>query len=202
MPSSPLKKCFAGESATRFVRSRSRIDGISRRYVEIAESALRAEGGDAELADLGRQGPNDFFNGLLGTSPRSILESSEEHRANAIARMRNGCAVGRRPGRSGRWPSPTATSSVGSCRSARPRTRIRDSANPLPPRSPEAIRLGEERAGSPEVTRRGEVRVTVRKPRSGCHPCPRSGVTYVSGLQLGGLRARADRRGDSPTAPT
>ncbi len=22
--------------------------------------------GDAELADLGRQGPNDFFNGLLG----------------------------------------------------------------------------------------------------------------------------------------
>jgi len=60
-----LKKCFAGESATRFVRSRSRIDGISRRYVEISESALRAEGGDAELADLGRQGPNDFFNGLL-----------------------------------------------------------------------------------------------------------------------------------------
>ena len=31
----------------------------------LSESALRAEGGDAELADLGRQGPNDFFNGLL-----------------------------------------------------------------------------------------------------------------------------------------
>ncbi len=31
----------------------------------VPESALRAEGGDAELADLGRQGPNDFFNGLL-----------------------------------------------------------------------------------------------------------------------------------------
>jgi len=30
----------------------------------VSESALRAEGGDAELADLGRQGPNDFFNGL------------------------------------------------------------------------------------------------------------------------------------------
>ncbi len=46
----------------------------------VSESALRAEGGDAELADLGRQGPNDFFNGLLGTSPqRSILESSGEH---------------------------------------------------------------------------------------------------------------------------
>ncbi len=31
----------------------------------VSESALRAEGGDAELADLGRQGSNDFFNGLL-----------------------------------------------------------------------------------------------------------------------------------------
>ena len=31
----------------------------------LSESALRAEGADAELADLGRQGPNDFFNGLL-----------------------------------------------------------------------------------------------------------------------------------------
>ncbi len=41
----------------------------SRRYVEISESALRAEGGDAELADLGRQGPNDFFNGLLAPWP-------------------------------------------------------------------------------------------------------------------------------------
>ncbi len=30
----------------------------------VPESALRAEGGDAELADLGRQGPDDFFNGL------------------------------------------------------------------------------------------------------------------------------------------
>ncbi len=35
----------------------------------VSESALRAEGGDAELADLGRQGPNDFFNGLLDLSP-------------------------------------------------------------------------------------------------------------------------------------
>ncbi len=26
--------------------------------------------GDAELADLGRQGPNDFFNGLLGRKHR------------------------------------------------------------------------------------------------------------------------------------
>ena len=35
----------------------------------LSESALRAEGGDAELADLGRQGPNDFFNGLLEQVP-------------------------------------------------------------------------------------------------------------------------------------
>ncbi len=33
----------------------------------LSESALRAEGGDAELADLGRQGPKHFFNGLLGS---------------------------------------------------------------------------------------------------------------------------------------
>ncbi len=99
MPSSPLKKCFAGESATRFVRSRSRIDGISRRYVEISESALLAEGGDAELADLGRQGPNDFFNGLLEqiapklavrarSTERSSRASDQRRRMNSPPRAR------------------------------------------------------------------------------------------------------------------
>jgi len=52
-----LKKYFDGESATRFVRSRSRIEGISLIRRESATPSWRIWAG---------RSPNDFFNGQLG----------------------------------------------------------------------------------------------------------------------------------------
>ncbi len=41
--------------------------------------------GDAELADLGRQGPNDFFNGLL--VPAVMVVGMADARSNPIIRI-------------------------------------------------------------------------------------------------------------------
>jgi len=68
----------------------------------VPESALRAEGGDAELAVLGRQGPNDFFNGLpqglrvesrsvskklVRRSPRTAAARKERHGLGELASL-------------------------------------------------------------------------------------------------------------------
>ncbi len=60
----------------------------------VPESALRAEGGDAELADLGRQGPNDFFNGLLALF-RALRTGLRPNLATAsrLRRPRSGTAA-------------------------------------------------------------------------------------------------------------